>query len=271
MIKSSLLIVIFFCFTTSLSAQEKRTRVTIETDSGRIVLELYNETPLHRDNFIKLASSGFYDGTKFHRVIEDFMIQGGDPGSKDPAQTNLGNGGPGYTIPAEINPAFFHKKGALCAARQGDHTNPKRESSGSQFYIVQGKPFDEAMLTNLENRINQDMQQQVVRAFYMAPENKEYLARLQKAQQDKDQQALQLLSDEVGPIIEQLLAGKGHRYSAEQKETYATLGGTPHLDLQYTVFGEVVEGLDVVDKIATCKKQGELPVPPITMTVKVGQ
>lgn len=269
--KRSLVLLAFISLSMTVLSQEKRPRVTITTDSGNIVIELYNETPLHRDNFLKLARSGFYDGTQFHRVINEFMIQGGDPYSKDPNRTDLGNGGPGYTIPAEFNAKFFHKKGALCAARQGDQVNPKRESSGSQFYIVQGKPYSQEMLTNMEIRINNEIQQQVVRAFYLAPENKEYLDRLQKAQREQDKQAMQLLSEEVEPIITELMKGKKFHYTPAQKEAYSTIGGTPHLDMQYTVFGEVVEGLDVIDKIANCKKQGERPVPPIFMTVEVDE
>lgn len=251
------------------TAQEERPRVMIESDSGNIVIELYNETPLHRDNFLKLAREGFYDGTMFHRVIQNFMIQGGDPKSKEEGATNLGSGGPGYTIPAEINKSFYHKKGALCAARQGDNMNPKRESSGSQFYIVQGALFDSTKLARFEMNINQDLQQQIVRAFYMAPENQEYLERLKAAQKERDQQALEDLSNDVEPLIMARFNEKKFSYSQEQRDVYATTGGTPHLDMQYTVFGEVVEGLEVVDKIASVPKEGERPTTPLRMTVKV--
>lgn len=250
-------------------AQEPRHKVLIETDSGNITIELYNETPLHRDNFMKLAREGFYDGTTFHRVIDAFMIQGGDPNSKNEGATNLGGGGPGYTIPAEIHPHLYHKKGALCAARQGDNVNPDRASSGSQFYIVQGRKFNDSLLNEFEARINVSIQQQLIRAFYLAPENKEYLERLTAAQKERNMQALQQISDEVEPIIEASFPEKEFHYTPEQRKTYSTLGGTPHLDMQYTVFGEVIAGLEVVDKIASVPKNGEKPVKPMRMKVSV--
>jgi peptidylprolyl isomerase/peptidyl-prolyl cis-trans isomerase B (cyclophilin B) len=176
------------------------TKVKIETTKGTITVMLYDETPVHRDNFVKLAESGFYQGLLFHRIISSFMIQGGDPESKDaPAEKMLGNGGPGYDLPAEIVPKYFHKKGALAAARTGDQTNPQRRSSGSQFYIVQGKTYTDMQLDGMEK---------------------------------------QLFT----------------KFTEEQRDAYATVGGVPHLDAQYTVFGEVVEGLDIVDKIAAVEK-----------------
>ncbi len=170
--------------------------VELQTSMGNIKVKLYKDTPLHRDNFIKLVSGGFYDGVLFHRVIKDFMIQTGDPESINAsADMSLGAGGPGYNIEAEILPNHFHKKGALSAARKGDNVNPKKESSGSQFYIVQGQVFDDATLNSIEER-------------------------------------------------------NGIKFTKEQRNIYKTLGGTPHLDGDYTVFGEVVEGLEVVDAIA---------------------
>ncbi len=180
----------------SQTKESNETMVLIKTNKGDIKIKLYNETPKHRDNFIKLATEGFFNNTLFHRVIKDFMIQGGDPDSKTAQKGQmLGNGGPSYTIPAEFLPYRIHKKGALAAARMGDNVNPKKESSGSQFYIVQGKKY-----TNTEL----DMYQKSI----------------------------------------------GVTFTPEQRETYSTIGGTPHLDGNYTVFGEVVEGLDIVDKIA---------------------
>lgn len=267
--KSSLFILLLTTLSVMTQAQDERPKLMIETDSGNIIIELYNETPMHRDNFLKLAKEGFYDGTQFHRVIENFMIQGGDPNSKKEGATNLGTGGPGYTIPAEINPKFYHKKGALSAARQGDNVNPTRASSGSQFYIVQGQVFDSLNLVRFENNCNNDLQQQIVRAFYMAPENKPYLDRLKKAQTEQDQDALQVLSDEVEPLIMARFNEKRFQYTDEQKATYASIGGTPHLDMQYTVFGEVVEGLEVVDKLASVPKQGEHPITPLRMKITV--
>ncbi len=175
------------------------TKVLIKTSMGDITIALYDETPLHKENFIKLANEKFYDGTLFHRIIQGFMIQTGDPNSKDAKQgQQLGNGGPGYTIPAEIIPGLIHKRGAVAAARQADQVNPKRESSGSQFYIVDGRAFSYEEIAMFEAR--------------------------------------------------------GMKLTPEQKETYNTIGGAPHLDLQYTVFGEVISGMDIVDKIAAQAK-----------------
>lgn len=175
---------------------EKETMIQIESSHGTIVLKLYNETPGHRDNMVKLVKEGFYKDQLFHRVIKDFMIQGGDPHSVDAQKgQRLGTGGPGYTVPAEFNPALIHKKGVLAAAREGDQRNPTRASSGSQFYIVQGRTFTPEMLKELEKN-------------------------------------------------------RPYPFTEEAMEAYTTLGGTPHLDGAYTVFGEVVLGLEVLDQIA---------------------
>lgn len=170
--------------------------VEIQTNYGNMLVKLYDETPQHRDNFLKLSEEGFFNDLLFHRVIQGFMIQGGDPTSKGAGPgARLGSGGPGYQVPAEFNSSLIHKKGALSAARTGDAVNPEKKSSGSQFYIVQGQPVDEAQLQMFERR-------------------------------------------------------KGLEYSEEQKEIYENEGGTPFLDMDYTVFGEVIDGLDVIDKIA---------------------
>ena len=190
--------------------------VLIETDSGNMTVRLSNATPQHRDNFIKLAEKGYFDGLLFHRVIEGFMIQGGDPDSRDarPGQP-LGMGGPGYTVPAEFVDSLIHLKGAIAAARTGGPTNPEKRSSGSQFYIVQGKVISAAQLDQIE-------------------------------------------------------AQKGIRYSPEQRKAYLTTGGTPFLDREYTVFGYVVDGLDVLDKIAsTPTDRRDRPQKDIKMKIKV--
>jgi cyclophilin family peptidyl-prolyl cis-trans isomerase len=190
--------------------------VELETAFGTMVIELSNATPLHRDNFIKLAEEGFYEELLFHRVISDFMIQGGDPNSKNaPEGGALGMGGPGYTVPAEFRDSLVHVKGALAAARQGDAMNPQKASSGSQFYIVHGRKMNENEIANMEMRL-------------------------------------------------------GIRYTPEQKKAYMELGGTPMLDRNYTVFGQVIEGLDVIDKIATAAKDGrDRPLKDIKMKARV--
>jgi len=269
MMKRALLLCAFGVLTTLSFAQDDtlRTRLVIETDSGNITVELYNETPLHKENFIKLANEGFYDGVTFHRVIERFMIQGGNPATKEGQEGKPD--GPGYTIPAELNGNFVHKKGALCAARQGDNVNPHRASSGSQFYIVHGRKFEDKDLDMFEQRINQDIRNKAMQAFFARKENKEYLDRLKAAKQEANQEELKAVTDEVTPMIDAWMENKHFSYSEEQREVYKTLGGAPHLDMQYTIFGEVVDGLDVVDKIAGCPKQGEMPDPAIRMNIRV--
>lgn len=269
MIKRSLFFTAALGFNMLAYCQEDLSRVKIETDSGSITIELYNETPLHRDNFLKLAREGYYDGTSFHRVIENFMIQGGDPNSKEGGQGIPGNGGPGYTIPAEFNPALFHQKGALCAARKGDNVNPEQASSGSQFYLVQGRTFSAEQLKGFEQQINAQLKNNITRAFFTAAENKEYLDRLVVAKKEANNEEIMAIMEEIEPMIDAKLDTKRFVYTAEQKTTYETIGGTPHLDLQYTVFGQVVDGLDVIDKIASVPKNGEQPITPLRMKVLV--
>lgn len=195
--KKLLLFVCAFSMFSAFAAKPKNQYIRIKTEFGECIIKLYNETPLHRENFLKLAKDGYYNGTLFHRVIKDFMIQGGDPDSRNAKPDSLlGEGGPKYTIPAEFRDSLFHKKGVLAAAREGDMVNPKKESSGSQFYLVQGKVFTDEQLNSLEEK----------RLKFKLPEY--------------------------------------------QRQVYKTIGGTPHLDRNYTVYGEIVVGLDMVDKIA---------------------
>lgn len=200
------------------------TMVEMVTSEGTVVLKLYNETPLHRDNFKKLVESKFYDGIKFHRVINGFMAQAGDPNSKkDDFKGLLGQNSEGETIPAEINPNLFHKKGALAAARMGDNVNPEKKSSGSQFYIVQGKKISLQQLTQMESNINQKVKD------YQHTEN-------------------------------------NFQFSDTAKKIYQEIGGTPFLDNGYTVFGEVTQGIEIIDKICSVKTaRGDRPISAITI------
>lgn len=231
---------------------KKETLVLIETEQGNIKIKLYNETPLHRDNFIKLAKEGFYNDLLFHRVIKNFMIQGGDPDSKTADHNKvLGDGGPSYTIPAEIIPGLIHKKGALAAARMGDDVNPSRASSGSQFYIVHGKTFAESDLQKLEDRRFGMAKNAEINAFLKDPKNSAYAERVSKARAENNQQAFADALKEIEPIVlSQMEKLPNMKLTPEQKSIYTTIGGAPHLDGAYTVFGEVIEGLEVIDKIA---------------------
>lgn len=266
-------------FYLSLSAQKKKEKervVLISTEFGDIKLKLYNETPKHRDNFIKLAKEGFFDGTLFHRVIGQFMIQGGDPDSKNAGVDDvLGNGGPGYTIPAEFNPALFHKKGVLAAARESDQINPEKASSGSQFYIVQGRKFTEDFLKKAEESNNMQLKQNLLNEFLKRPENKAYKERMevltQPMQKAGSHVELQALNDEINPMIDaEFEKMEKFKFTKEQVEAYTTIGGTPHLDGAYTVFGEVIDGLEVVDEIAKVEtKKPNRPIKDIKIKVKV--
>lgn len=221
------------------------TQIEILTTHGRIVVALSDETPLHRDNFIKLVEAGTYDSLLFHRVIREFMIQGGDTQSKSAdSLAQLGSSDLPYQIPAEIVPTLFHKKGALAAARTN---NPDRASSSTQFYIVQGKIQNDSLLTHNEGRINQ----MLARHFgFKDPKNRPLIDSLAKAQTEKDT----LLSKQLGIRLDSILVNYSgfERYTIpdSHREVYKAIGGTPHLDQNYTVFGEVISGLEVVDSIA---------------------
>lgn len=220
--------------------------VEIKTTEGDLTVRLFGDTPRHRDNFVKLAKEGYYNGVLFHRVIHEFMVQTGDPDSKTaPAGKMLGSGGPGYDIEAEIvYPTHFHKRGALAAARQGDQVNPERRSSGSQFYIVTGKAYNDSTLNQMERQLQMMQKQNIFND--LAREHRDSIMTLRR---NRDQAGLQALQDELVAITEKKAAEAPARLTAEQREAYTTTGGTPHLDNQYTVFGEVVDGMDVIDKI----------------------
>ena len=212
------------------------TLVRLETTMGNITVKLYNETPKHRDNFIKLAKEGTYDSTLFHRVIKNFMIQAGDPQSKTATDTTtLGNGDVGYTLPAEFNPKFFHKKGALAAARLGDEVNPNKESSGCQFYIVTGRKFSEAQMISMENQLNDARLETVFNELA-----RKHMKEIYKMRKAGDNDGLLELQDSLEAQARGIVAKEpALKFSREQIAAYTTVGGAPHLDGAYTVFGEV--------------------------------
>lgn len=230
--------------------KDNATLVRLETTLGNITVKLYNETPGHRDNFIKLVKEGAYDSTLFHRVIRSFMVQAGDPESKHASDTaTLGNGDVGYTLPAEFNPTLFHKKGALAAARQGDDVNPEKASSGCQFYIVTGKKFSQAQLINMENQINEA---RLDTAFNILA--RKHMKEIFKMRKAGDNEGLLELQDSLEAQARAEVAKEPRfKFSKQQIDAYTTLGGAPHLDGNYTVFGEVVDGMDIVDKIESVK------------------
>jgi cyclophilin family peptidyl-prolyl cis-trans isomerase len=242
--------------------------VLISTEYGDMKMKLYNETPQSRDNFIKLVEKGYYDSLLFHRIIQGFMIQGGDPESKNaPAGTMLGGGDIGYTIPAEFNDSLYHKKGAVCAART---ENPDKAGSGCQFYIVQGKPVSDEELTRIEQSINNGSRMQTVfQQVINEPQNAELKTTFVRLQQTNQRDSLNtLIQTTIQPMINAKM--KPFKYSPTQREVYKTIGGTAMLDQNYTVFGEVVEGLDVIDKIAAVKTaSGDRPLSDVRMKMKM--
>jgi cyclophilin family peptidyl-prolyl cis-trans isomerase len=247
---------------------QKQELVLIETSYGNIKIKLYDETPLHRDNFLKLVRAGFYDGLLFHRVINEFMVQGGDPDSRDAAPgKQLGQGGPEYMIDAEIiYPQFFHKKGALAAARMGDQMNPKKQSSGSQFYLVQGKVYTNEELDQFE-KIATDRQRQEIMMKHMSPHRAEFMRLQQAGNKAGLQQLIDSVTAQASPEVEAL---QSYKMPEEHRLAYTTIGGTPHLDNAYSVFGEVVEGLDVIDKIAALETDAAArPIEDVATTVKI--
>lgn len=226
--------------------KEQGTVIRMETSCGDIRFRLYEDTPLHRDNMIKMVKEGFYDGILFHRVIQGFMIQTGDNLSKGAGPgIRLGHGGAEHKVKAEILPHYFHKKGVIAAAREGNQTNPERNSSGSHFYIAQGRVYTEEQLDQVVENINKGR----FAAFYntLKEERKEEILGYQEA---KDEKNLERINQELIAGANELMKQNKLVLTEEQKKAYTSEGGIPHLDGEYTVFGEVIEGLEVVEKIA---------------------
>lgn len=244
------------------SNKEKDYIVELKTSKGNIKIYLYNETPKHKENFIRLVKDGFYDGLLFHRVIRDFMIQTGDPQSKNANHgEKLGSGDPGYSIPAEFNEKLFHEKGAVAAARQPDQINPEKASSGSQFYIVHGQKFPREALT-----INQDLLFSYFSMLLSKEGYEELRDEVMRLQVEQKYDSLNELAIRYKDTIEtQLDVNVERNIPEEALKAYTETGGAPHLDGGYTVFGKVVEGLDVVDQIAIAPTRGEKPVEDIVI------
>lgn len=266
-----LLITVISCGGSDKKQSDKKqndTIVSIKTDFGEIKVKLYDETPLHKKNFLKLASEGFYNDLIFHRVIKNFMIQGGDPDSKlAPGELKMGgNNELNYTIPAEIRPDLFHKRGALAAARKGGPSNPEKRSSASQFYIVQGEVYRPGQLDTLEMQINKQRKDLMIRENLEAERKK-----LNELKAKNDRQGFNMV---VAGVIEKVdsiyNASQKFVIPDEQRKVYTTIGGYPSLDGEYTVFGEVIEGMDVVDKIAAVETdKNDRPKEDIHMKVEL--
>ncbi len=231
---------------TTLTTDTTSAKVEVETTMGNFTILLYGDTPKHRDNFVKLVNEGYYDGTLFHRIINEFMVQAGDPDSKTAvAGQRLGSGGPGYTIEAEILfPKHFHKRYTLAAARQGDQVNPEKRSSGSQFYVVTGAKVPENQLDRLEANLHNQQLQSTFNGLAA-----EHMDEIRAMQASGDREGLNALQQKIVEQTEEIVAKNPLKLTDEMREAYTTVGGAPHLDGAYTVFGEVISGMDVIDKI----------------------
>ncbi len=242
----------------------------ISTKFGDMTIKLFDETPLHRDNFKKLVADSFYDGTLFHRVIDGFMIQGGDPTSKNakPGQ-QLGMGNIKYTIPAEFNPNLIHKKGALAAARQSDAVNPQKESSGCQFYIVDGTKVTEKALQSLSMRKDAMKKRALGSKVLNDPDNYQLKNNFFRVRQLGLKDSINYYGTIIQTKIDSLYSGNEFKYSPDQIALYDSIGGTPSLDMDYTVFGEVIEGLNIIDSISTLQKDNmNRPYDDVKMTIR---
>lgn len=240
--------------TTIMEPDTNSVKVAVETTAGNFTVLLYGDTPLHRDNFVKLVKEGYYDGTLFHRVINEFMIQAGDPDSRDakPGQ-RLGMGGPDYKIDAEIVfPKHFHKRGSLAAARQGDQVNPEKKSSGSQFYIVTGRKSSPREIEQLDTIMVNRARQQIFNRLAQCHRDS-----IMAMQRSGDREGLEALRKNLIAQTEvEAASNAGMKVTPEMREAYTTVGGAPHLDGDYTVFGEVIEGMDTIDKIEKVETDG---------------
>lgn len=254
---------IFSCQVDQSGKQTKDQRYKIETSYGDMIFKLYDATPLHKQNFIKLIDQGYFNDLLFHRVINGFMIQGGDPNSRNAEPgVILGNGGPGYTIPAEFVDTLFHKKGVLAAAREGDDVNPEMRSAGSQFYIVQGNVLSDDDVKKIEDRINASRLNKLILKYVDEAKNEAF--------NTDGIIDYQIILPDARAKAEQEFKNEGYYKIPENKlKVYQTIGGTPHLDNAYTIFGEIVEGLEIIDKIAAVETdENDRPIKDIKMRIK---
>ena len=263
--------ILFICLIALITQQiHAQSRIVqISTNLGAMKFRLFEETPKHRNAFIQLANEGYYDQTLFYRVIQDFLIQGGSRSSRNAAPgKRIGYGDPDKTVDDEILTQFFHKKGALCAPRQPDEVNPFKQSDISQFFIIKGKVYTEGELDTLELAVNRPIQNKI-NARYLTPEIKE---KLKKLKAEKKVEEFRAIADEVKRQIntEFTLNQQKLIFSVEQRKAYTTLGGYPDLDGKYTIFGECISGMEVIDKIASLKTDiNNRPLTDVKITVTI--
>ena len=245
------LILFFSCSLVSKKSLSKKQVVLVSTNLGSFKLKLYDDTPIHKANFLALVDSGFYDSLLFHRVIREFMVQGGDPSSKNaPTSKMLGEGGPGYQIKAEILPNHIHKKGVIAAARQGDSGNPQRKSSGSQFYIVTGRVYSKSNLAEMEKSIDHGKKVGHLQRLMQTEDYREANKWLQYCRSARLDYKYDSIIHSFDPVLDAYLDSVGHfKFTDRQITAYSSVGGTPHLDGAYSVFGEITAGMDVVSNI----------------------
>ncbi len=270
--KNILIVAILSLLLLACASKPKDTLVSITTPYGEIVVKLYDSTAKHRDNFIRLADAGYFNGTLFHRVIEKFMIQGGDPTSRNAKPgVLLGDGDTNYTIPFEYVPAYLHKRGAFAAARENDDVNPLKASSASQFYIVQGKVFTSDELDAVELKVERRTKQYIMMDLLKKEGKEDELKAFRKMVDTRDTANIRIVIEKYRNAVEaQYLRTKPYKITDEQRRVYTSIGGTPHLDGAYTVFGEVVSGMEIVDKIAAVKTDtNDRPIKDIPMTIKI--
>jgi len=270
--KNTFILAILSIMLWACASKPKDTLVSITTPYGDIVVKLYDSTVKHKENFIKLANAGYFNGTLFHRVIEKFMIQGGDPTSRNAKPgTLLGDGDTNYTIPFEYVPSYLHKRGAFAAARENDDENPLKASSASQFYIVQGKVFTNDELSAVELKVERRTKQYIMMDLLKKEGKEDDLKAFRKMVDNRDTANIRLVIEKYRNAVEaQYLRTKPYKITEEQRRIYTTIGGTPHLDGAYTVFGEVVSGMEIVDKIAAAQTDtNDRPVKDIPMTIKI--
>lgn len=261
--KMTLIVLLAFVSITNSYAQEKRIQFVIHTSLGDMKGELFNETPKHRDNFVKLVKEGWYKNSYFHRVINNFMIQGGQNGD--------GREDAPYTVPAEFVPTMHvHHKGMLAAAREGDQVNPSKASSAAQFYIVQGKVFTEPQLTAFEEKMNKESKREAIDNYILFPGNEKWLYKMDALMKAKDVPGMEQIRDAIyAEMITNNEAPAEFHYTQEQKGIYSTLGGTPHLDGSYTVYGQITSGFDVLDKIAATPVAGSRPIEKVLLKIEI--